>query len=301
MKVDFIKSSYGIYGGGLNEPFRYFGRIISDRLKKENIEFPFDEIEIQLTTFSQKEKKNEDYTNWYKKLPYYYRGKNMVRVILPITKKENSLDDVFQSINEAFEIIISKKKKVDNYDSDKIKSILFQLEKELQTTDLWELNAAYENIFRQETIEANRQDRILREQSNIEKKKLIYDLRFMYHLPNIDLRYFSPYEREFCCEILEKLRERKFRLPGYTHLYIMVSDSFENSLFHATRPLNWFVYGIAVLENYSDYATMKEVEKKRVVFELIKQGLNDIAKIDKLDTKILDEVLDEVEQSIVSR
>ncbi|NDV67180.1 hypothetical protein, partial [Bacteroides sp. 224] len=62
MWIYFSKSSFGTYGGGLKEPFQYFGRIISDKFKKENIELPFEEIEIQLAFFSPKAKKDKTYT-----------------------------------------------------------------------------------------------------------------------------------------------------------------------------------------------------------------------------------------------
>lgn len=78
-------------------------------------------------------------------------------------------------------------------------------------------------------------------------------------------------------------------------------NKIKNALFQATRPLNWFVYGIAVFENYTDYPTMREVDKKRIVFDLIKQGLHDIAEVDKLDTEILDEVLDEAKYEIFKK
>lgn len=296
MWIHFIKTVYGeSSGGGLDEPFRYMGRIISDRFQVEQIGFPYGEIEINLVSLSPEEQ-NEKTIAFYSKLPYYYRGKTMVRVILPMLKEEENLTDVFQFIHKAFDVIIAKRKKTDGFDAEKLKSTLVQLEKELHTTDLWELSSKYKNIFRQETIEANLRDRALRAQSSAEKSKLIYDLRFMYDLPNTDSLYFDPYDYHLCGMILEKLREKKFRLPGYTHLYIEVADTYENALLHATRPVNWFVYGIAVLEDYADFATMNEGGKKRVVFDLIKQGLTDIANNDNLDTNILNEALDEVEQ-----
>jgi hypothetical protein len=298
MKIHFIKSEYGTYGGGLVEPFRYLYRVVSDRFQAESIKFSFEEIEIQLALLLPKIKK-EEYIKWYNKLPTYYRGKNMVRVILPVTERQKNLTDVFQLLYKSFDILALKKKKDDIFDTEKIKTTLSQLEKELQATDLWELNRKYELLLRQEFIEKVRQDRVIREQANDEKKRLIHDLRFYYKLPDVEkYGYFSPYDNEFCYKILENLRERKFRLPNYTHLYILVSDTFENALYRAVRGYNWHVYGIAVLENYADYAKKKEVEKQRIVFELIKQGLSDIAKIDKLDSKTLNEVLDEVEQSI---
>ncbi|MDR2905896.1 MAG: hypothetical protein LBU73_08080 [Helicobacteraceae bacterium] len=296
MWIHFNKSSYGSYGGGLNEPFRYFGRILSDKFQTENIEFPYGEIEICLTFLSPKD--DQKHIDWFNKLPYYYRGKTMVRVVLPMVEEEKNLTDVFQLIYKAFDIIISKKKKSDIYDAEKLKSTLILLEKELQTTDLRELNSKYENLLRQEAIERHIRERIIREQTNDEKKRLIYDLRFYYSLPNTEKLYFSPYDNRFCGRILEKLREKKFRLPNYTHLYIIVSDAFENALYEAVRAENWFVYGIAVLENYADYPAKEEIEKQRIVFDLIKQGLYDIAKIDKLDIKILNEALDEVEQKL---
>ena len=60
---------------------------------------------------------------------------------------------------------------------------------------------------------------------------------------------------------------------------------------------NWEGFGIVVYENYKDYSTKNKTEKQRIVFDLIKQGLNDMAEIDKLDKKTLNEVLDEVEKS----
>lgn len=300
MWIHFSKSSSNSYGGGLNEPFRYFGRLLSDKFQTENIVFPLGEIEICLTSPPSK-KDNEKRKEWFEKLPHYYRGKTMIRVTLPMAEQEKNLTDVLEVINQAFEIIITKKKKDDRYDPQRLKAVLSELEKELQETDLRELNNKYENLLKQEAIDKRLQERIIREQSNEEKNKLIYDLRFMYYLPNVDKLYFSPYENRFCERILEKLREKKFRLPNYTHLYVMVSDTFENSLYHAVRAENWFVYGIAVLENFADYPVKQEIEKQRIVFDLIKQGLNDIAKIDKLDTKTLNEALDDVEQKIFNR
>lgn len=298
MWIHFSKSSYGTYGGGFKEPFVYFGRIISDTFKKENIEFPFEEIEIQLALFSPKAKKEETYVEWYKKLPYYYRGKKMIRVILPVEKQEDNLTNIFLLIHKAFEIIVSKKKKDDMYDADNVKSALIMLEEELKVSDLWEVNSMYQKLIQQEVIKKNIQDREERRNANNEKKRLIRDIRFMYHLPNTERLHFAPYDKEFCDTIFDKLREKKFRLPGYDHLYIMVSDSLDNALEYTTRILNWYVYGVAVLENHADYPTKTEQEKKQIVFDLIKQGLNDIAEIDKLDKKTLNEVLDEVEKSI---
>jgi hypothetical protein len=297
MNIYFSKSEYNSYGSGLNEPFRYIGRIISDRFQTENIKFNFDEIEIVLAFYS-KNVKNDQYSAWFNQLPIYYRRKNIVRVTLPVVNKQEDLTTAFQHIYKTFDILASKKKKDDILDIERTESTLIQLEMELQKTDLWELSNKFETILRQEMIERRLEERKLREKVNDEKKRVIYDLRFYYTFENAGELYFSPHDSILINEILERLRKNKFQLRNYTHLYIMVSDTFENALYHAVRAEQWFVYGIAILVDYISYPTKKEVEKKRIVFELIKQGLNDIAKIDKLETKILNDVLDEVEKDI---
>jgi len=301
MNIHFVKCEYGIsYGGGFNKPFRYLGRILAERFQAEHIEFSFQEIEIQLTSLPQ-ETQDEKSISWYNKLPIYYRGKNMVRVILPVTEIQENVSDIFQWIYKAFDIIAAKKKKGDLFATEKTKEILNKLETELNATDLFELNDTYERIERQKTIERNIQERTKREQIADRKMRLIYDLRFYYRLPGAEKLYFRPYDDRFLNIIYDKLRHRKFRLPNYTHLYIMVADTYDNALFHAVRAENWFAYGIAVFEHYAEYTTLNETEKHRTVFDLIKQGLNDAATVDKLDRETLNAVLDEVEQKFFGK
>jgi hypothetical protein len=98
---------------------------------------------------------------------------------------------------------------------------------------------------------------------------------------------------------LERLRAAKFRLPNYTHIYISVSDSYENALYNAMGFTEWFRYCIAVIKEPLEYAKKREHEKKRIVFELIKEGLLDAAKLDGLDTATFTRVLDEVEEKYI--
>jgi hypothetical protein len=299
MEIFFRPCEYGIsFGGGLEEPFTYLNRAVSDRFKAEEIMFPYGEIEIQLTYLPLKA--DDKALEWYSKLPRYYRGKNMVNVYLPVNAQESkggSIETVFGLLHKAFDLIISKKKKDDKYDATKIKMSLHQLEEELKTCDIWEIHEQYKSLLRQEHIQRNKEERITREQSHAEKKRLIQAIRLYYYFENIGLKYFAPYDHRLCDKILEKLRERKFRLPDYTHLYIVVSDTFENALYHTTRMEKWYVCGIAVLEDYVAYADKKDPTKKQIVFDLIKQGLYDISKIDKLDTEVLNEVLYDVAQN----
>ncbi|RYJ39084.1 hypothetical protein NU08_1922 [Flavobacterium anhuiense] len=266
MQIYFIKSGFNSYGGTFNEPFRYLGNIISDRFRTEGVEFPFKEIEIILALFSNKPKgkDKEIYNDWFNKLPRFYRGKNILSVTLPVFANEKSLEDIFQLIYRGFELIFAKKKKDDLYDIEKVKQVLSLLEIELQNTDLRKLNEEYESLLYQEALTRRTEDRKERENRSVENKKAIRDLRFYYHFENIGYRYFDPYDSEICDKILNKLRDRKFKLPDYTHLYIQVSDSFENSLYNTVRNENCYVCGIAVLKDYKDYQKKKEEEKKRI-------------------------------------
>lgn len=298
MKINFIKSTCDSYGSELDEPFRYFGKIISDRFERDGIGFSFEEIEIQLALFSNELKEKDVYVNWYNKLPNYHRGKNMVRVILPVLESEKCMEDVFQFVYRTFKILGLKKKKDDRYDGEQIQQTLLLLETELQNTDLWELNKRYESILRAEAITKQLDKRTARENRTVDKKKLIFKLEIDPEFENVESPSFAPYDKKFCDRILIKLREKNFRLPDYNHLYIKVSDSFENALYQKVKAEKCLMYGIAICEEYDAYITKNETEKKRITFDLIKQGLYDIAKIDKLNIEKLSHVLDEVEKEM---
>ncbi|SHL97728.1 hypothetical protein [Flavobacterium chilense] len=298
MKIDFIKCTHDSYGGRLVEPFRYFGKIISDRFEQEGIMFSFEEIQIQLAFFSANLTDKHLYINWYNKLPTYHRNNNIVKVILPVLETEKSLEDVFKLACQAFKIMAHKKKEMDIFDEQKIVQTLLSLELELQNADLWDLNKQYKSTLRATALKRSLDERTARENRIIENKKLIYDLQFYYEFENADKLYFAPYDKSFCDKILIKLRKEKFRLPDYTHLHIIVSDSFENALYYAGREEKYCAYGITVFKDYAAYADKSETEKERITFDLIKQGLYDIAKIDKLDLETLEAVLDETEREI---
>ncbi|WP_230658917.1 hypothetical protein [Psychrobacter sp. I-STPA10] len=304
--------------------------MILDKFSDNNIHFTYDEIEINLiktlhnyqvntTNNNNKSNKNinEKYLQFYQKLPIYYRGKNMIRVSLCLTDEEFTLDSLFQDISNAFNFIISKKNTKDTYDPTSILSSIDELKQQLANSNLLKTHQYYQQKIKQQAIDKRIQEREIRKQlsskDNLDNKiliknlsnkpykkpKLIYDLRFYYRFYDIGKLYFTPYDHRLCDKILEKLRQRKFCLPSYTHIYIMVSDNIDNALYHAVRGADWFVYGIAIFKEYADYPQKSEQEKKKIVFNLIKQGLIDVAEIDNLDKDILYEVLDEVETNML--
>jgi hypothetical protein len=203
---------------------------------------------------------------------------------------------LFEKIYEVIAVIESKIKKTDSFDANEIRRIWTSLKATIREQDLKANDQLYERQAEEAKINMTLQDRIIRKNRSLDKTLLIKDIRFMHDIENIDLLYFSPYNQQFCAEILDKLRERKFKCPLYTHLYINVSDTIENALRHGGILDYWFVYGIAVISNAADYKDKAENEQKKIVFNLIKEGLVDIATLDKLDMNTLQEVLADVEK-----
>lgn len=300
MRISIIKSKYNSYGGSFSAPFVNLYRILSDKFAEHQIVFPYEEIEIVLAYTSNAGRKNKDYNEWFEKLPNYYRGKNMVRATIPIENTAENLKNIFDLLHFAFDLILKKKKKTDDYNSQKVMSALLELKQEMTEVDLWELHTKYENIIRKERIAKILKEREERKNVNLEKKRLIKDIRLYTSFNSNGKNPFVPYENQICSAILAKLRKAKFRLPNYDHLYIQVSDTFENALYDTLRLCSWYVYGIAIYEDFENYEKLNEMDKKRAVFDLIKQGLYDIAEIDKLDMNILTEVIKETETEIIN-
>jgi len=292
MKITFKKQESGSSGGNLDKPLRYLGRILEEIFVSEKIEFYVEDIEI-VFAYKSDESDNEKYKSWYKKLPVYYRGKNLTRVHLAVSNRQDTLDNVFDQLNLAFEILDKKNRKSESLNLEKIKSILNDLFFKLIKTDLWALYHEYEELNKKEIIQKRIEERLEREEVTVTCNRLIYDLRFHYFFNDIEKLYFYPHNLEVCDNLLERLRKRNFKLPNYTHLCVMVSNNLENALFHAVRGAEWFVYGFSIYENYHEFKTLNENQKRRIVFELLRNGLNDVARIDKLDFDILNSVFKE--------
>lgn len=284
---------------------RYLYRILPDFLAEHGITTSIKEMEVTFCTPNPKSTtpEQDDYLN---KLPYIRFTKNRTHV--SITKRflgkhgdeQPTIDNILFEFIEIFQLLENKKKADDDFQTEKILALLSQLAQELNR-DLDFYNQKTAQIIRQEQIDMAIQDRQVRSEHREPAKRLIRDIRLMYHFNHAKINhigYFLPYDNQLCDKILSKLREKKFRLPNYDHLYIMVSDSVDDALSHAFRAARWFVYGVAVLEHPEQYQHLSPKEQKKLIFHLIKQGLLDIARVDHLDMTILNEVLDNIEQSI---
>jgi len=95
MYIRIEKSEYLSWSDRLEEPLTYLPTILLDRFRAQDIAFPYQEIEIQLA-FLSPHVKDERHLEWYGTLPIYYRRRNIVRVVLPVEKRETSLTEAFE-------------------------------------------------------------------------------------------------------------------------------------------------------------------------------------------------------------
>jgi hypothetical protein len=78
--------------------------------------------------------------------------------------------------------------------------------------------------------------------------------------------------------------------PTYHHLYIQVAQTIDEALKQSFSIEDWYVNGLAVID-FENYKQKTEKEKEKIVFDIMVNGLKDIANIDKLDNTILEETI----------
>lgn len=285
---------------------KYLYRILPNFLMEHGIMTSIKEMEVYFYIPNSNPKILDNQNDFLAKLPTIRFTQNRTKVFIGklfLGKNGDakpSIENILFEFSEVFQLLEHKKKVPDNFQTESILKLLPQLTQELHE-NLDFHNQKFAQIIRQEIIDRVKQDRQERQQNTNPAKRLIRDIRLYYNFENQAIeryKFFFPYSNQLCDKILNHLRARKFRLPNYDHLYIMVSENIDNALSHAIRGERWLVYGIAVLEKPLEYQCLTPKEKKKVVFNLIKQGLLDIAQVDNLDTNILNEVLNHLEQSL---
>lgn len=122
---------------------------------------------------------------------------------------------------------------------------------------------------------------------NYVSKKLIQDLRIYesYSMPR-SLFYLYNYLEI----VLNILRKRDFKLPGFTHVYISVGESRNEAASNALNIESWFKYCVAVLKK-KKLINASEIEKERLMLKVIKDGLMDLANLFHLDKKVIHETI----------
>jgi hypothetical protein len=308
MKIFINFTTENQYGSFAKSPLRYFHLYLSDLLS--DIKSPVKSLEINFAYASKNQNENsERFLEWYNSLPYarFTKKSGLFSVTIPFPELYEYQENIenypifpplFERLREAINLIDKKMQKNGISLKEPIEPILNKTEREISKENLERIHKLYELKCRQDCISKNLADRERRKNANEKANKLIYDIRFYCRVEGMSNLDFSPHHIDICNKILKSLRAEKFKLPNFTHLYLCVSDSFENALYHSTRFYNWFVYGIALLKNPRQYAIKNESEKKQIVFELIKEALFDIAKIDKLDIEVLNKTLDKIKKEL---
>lgn len=304
-----VRVDFTTYGGDVSkfyqEEFRYLGAAISEFISENKIRSSIEYLEIKFYFYQEidSEEKRVLQERWLSSLPRVRLLKNKTSLHLEkhfvgIDKERReflpSFDDVLHELTEALKIISKKKKDV--LEIEKLIDLLPLFFDEYRKN--WRrIRDHYKQKRIQEAIKKANEDRESRRNADIEKTRLIYDLRFYPEFENYDHRnsFMASFGEKICLEILRELRNMKFRLPKYDHIYIKASDHIDRALSGCVRTDTWYVWGIAILEDIQLFLSKNENDQKKVIFELIQQGMYDVAEIDRLDTNVLKEVFDKVE------
>jgi hypothetical protein len=100
--------------------------------------------------------------------------------------------------------------------------------------------------------------------------------------------------------VLRQLIQKEFKCPHYHHLYISIADTKDEALKRAIIVEDWFTYGVAVLKEET-LLKADHNEQQALVLNALKEGLLDIAELDKLDkSKILDAISEAKEIGLLS-
>ena len=326
MKIYLSPRTVGTSGGGLKGNLQYLDRLIQNELDKSNFQSSFNELWLSLAcpamyvvpgivgmevTFSK----------YYQTFPYSRMNRKFKTI--DITLKAPEFSEHFQKeeqINytdkfeiaaeyknisepelakilidkyfEALQIIKSKLKKEDVFDFDIFENILTTIKKKI-TLEFLIQTSKEENINSQkaqiENSETKRQERISK---NLISDTLIRDIRlsFAYKLPRA-LFYLNRYADI----VLRQLIHNDFKCPHYHHLYVSIADTKEEALKRAIIVEDWFTYGIAVLQEQT-LLKADHSEQQQLVLTAIKDGLLDIAEIDKLDKEKILKAINEARE-----
>ena len=118
--------------------------------------------------------------------------------------------------------------------------------------------------------------------------------------PIRDIRLFFKYAlppslfylRRYADLVLHLLTEKGLLCPHYDHVYIRIADSEKDALANVVVVEDWYTYGIAVLKEETLLAA-DHAEQQALVLNAIKEGLLDIAALDKLDGSLIHEAIRE--------
>lgn len=327
MKIYLSHRSAGRYGGGLKGGLGYFDRIIQTELDNANFQSSFKELWLTIAhppmyVLPGVVGIEKDFENYCLKLPVSRLNRKFKKIDIALNAPEFSehydglekdeyehvfdIDSKYKNLTEtelaqtvidkyleAGEIINAKLKKEDVFDFETFKNVLYLLRQNISFEYLESASIEKKDELNAETIKRAIESREQRKQILKAKDKRIRDLRVYYI--NLPLKALYPFDYQYSEIFLNLLRKNGLTCPVYHHLYIRVGRTIEECLKSSFAIEDWYVNGLSVID-YDKYLNQSEVEKEQTVFNIIVNGLKDIADIDKLDSLILDKTIEEIKQ-----
>lgn len=194
---------------------------------------------------------------------------------------------------EAGELIAARAKKEDRFPLPLFKETLMKLKSTITAENLATVNKQNAKQVKESRLD----DAIAHREERAANHRLcdtpIRDLRLYTHglLP----KTLYPYDYQYSAIFLQMLKEVELTCPGYHHLYIQAATSQEAALLQSRAIEDWYVNGIAVFD-LEAYKNMTDADKAETVFNLIVEGLMDIATIDGLDKKKIHAAIEAVRE-----
>ncbi len=326
MKIYLTPKTVATSGGGLRGNLQYLDRFIQSELDKSNFQSSFNELWLSIAypamyVTSGSAGMENAFNQYCETLPYSRMNRKLKTI--DITLKAPEFSEHFQKEEqknyqdkfdiageyknitepelakilidkyfEASQIIKSKLKKEDSFDFESFEKVLSDIRQRITFEFLIKISKE-ENISLQKTrIENSETKRQERRSRNLIGDTLIRDIRlyFAYKLPGA-LFYLNRYAHI----VLRQLIHKEFKCPQYHHLYISIADTKEEALKRAIVVEDWFTFGIAVLKE-EILLKADHSEQQALILNALKDGLLDIAELDKLDKSNVLEAISEAKE-----
>ncbi|SEO85162.1 hypothetical protein SAMN05428947_104337 [Mucilaginibacter sp. OK283] len=327
MKIYLMPSTAGRYGGGLKGNLEYLVAIIQNRLDSSGFASSFNEFWLTffyspLYVLPGVVGIENDFKKVFETLPSSFLNRRYKKIDVSLKAFEFSehldkadqkkyehqfeVDNQYKNLSEidlahvlidkyleAGSIVKSKLKKDDLFDFETFKNVLLLLKSQISTNFLESENIKLAAKSKADTLKHAIDLREERSGSNKVKDKRIRDFR-VYDF-DLGAKALYPYAYQYCEIFLNILRSKNLLCPVYHHLYIQVCKTMDVCLERSFTLDHWYINGLSVID-YDRYLQQSDAEKEQTVFDVIVNGLRDIAHIDKLDSEIIESTIQEIKQ-----
>jgi len=327
MKIYLMPSTAGRYGGGLKGNLKHLVAIIQNRLDSSGFVSSFNEFWLTifyspLYVLPGVVGIENDFKKVFETLPSCFVNRRYKKIDVNLKgfefsehldkvdqkkyKHQFEVDNQYKNLSEielahvlidkyveAGSIVKLKLKKGEVFDFDTFKNELLLLKSQLSNDFLESENAKIATKSKADTLKHAIDLRGERSISNKIKDKRIRDFR-VYDC-DLGAKALYPYAYQYSEIFLNILRHKNLLCPVYHHLYIQVCKTMDACLERSFNLDHWYINGLSVID-YDRYLQQNETEKEQTVFNVIVNGLRDIAHIDKLDSEIIESAIQEIRQ-----